>query len=407
MKRVVIVGGGAAGLLCGYFAAKGGASALIVDKNTRPGRKMMISGKGRCNLTNNCDVRRFMESVTKNASFLFSALYFLPPQRLMELVEAAGLPLKTERGNRVFPQSDKAVDVVDTVYAMAKDAGCEYLNAEVKSVVIEDGRAAGVVTSAGALKADAVVIATGGASYTRTGSTGDGYRFAKEAGHTVIPVRPSLVPLVTAGDTAKRLMGLSLKNVALTLRESGRDKPVYEDFGEMLFTHFGLSGPIVLSASAHMEQGKKYSVSVDLKPALSLEELSKRISRDFAANPNRDYLNSLDDLLPKKLIPVIVDLSGIDPRKKVNSVTREERNGLAGLLKKLDFTVTGTRPVEEAIITSGGVEVKEIDPKTMESKLVKGLYFAGEVLDVDALTGGYNMHIAMATGALAGESAAK
>ena len=407
MKRVVIIGGGAAGLLCGYFAAQNGASALIVDKNARPGRKMMISGKGRCNLTNNCDVRRFMESVTRNASFLFSALYFLPPRRLMELVEESGLPLKTERGNRVFPQSDKAVDVVDTVYAMAKNAGCEYVNAEVKSLKIEDGRVVGIITSVGVINADAVVIATGGASYTRTGSTGDGYRFAREAGHTVTPIRPSLVPLVTEGDTAKRLMGLSLKNVALTLRESGRDKPVYEDFGEMLFTHFGLSGPIVLSASAHMRQGARYTVSVDLKPALSLDELSKRIARDFSENPNKDFVNSLDDLLPKKMIPVIVDLSGIDPHKKVNSVTRDERAKLTALLKKLDFTVTGTRPVEEAIITSGGVNVKEIDPKTMESKLVKGLYFAGEVLDVDALTGGYNMHIAMATGALAGESAAK
>ena len=407
MKRVVIVGGGAAGLLCGRFAASAGASALIIDKNARPGRKMMISGKGRCNLTNNCDVRRFMESVTKNAAFLYSALYFLPPQRLMELVEAAGLPLKTERGNRVFPQSDKAVDVVDTVYAMAKNAGCEYLNAEVGSVVIENGRAVGVVTSAGRLKADAVVIATGGASYTRTGSTGDGYRFAKEAGHTVTPLRPALVPLVTEGDTAKRLMGLSLKNVALSLFETGKDKPVYEEFGEMLFTHFGLSGPIVLSASAHIERGKKYDVCIDLKPALSHEELSKRIVRDFAANPNRDFVNSLDELLPKKLIPVIVGLSGIDPRKKANSVTREERTHLTELLKRLRFSVAGTRPIEEAIVTSGGVDVREVDPKTMESKLVSGLYFAGEVLDVDALTGGYNMHIAMATGALAGESAAK
>ncbi len=407
MKRVVIIGGGAAGLLCGYFAAKNGASVLIVDKNARPGRKMMISGKGRCNLTNNCDVRRFMESVTKNASFLYSALYFLPPQRLMELIEEAGLPLKTERGNRVFPVSDKAVDVVDAVYAMAKSAGCEYLNAEVKSLIVKNGAAVGVDTSSGRIGADSVVVATGGASYTRTGSTGDGYKFAKEAGHTVEPIRPSLVPLVTAGGTAKRLMGLSLKNVALKLTEDGRDKPVFEDFGEMLFTHFGLSGPMVLSASAHMEQGKRYSVSVDLKPALTTEELSKRIARDFAAYPNKDFANSLDDLLPKKMIPVIVDLSGIDPHKKVNSVTREERAKLAALLKKLDFAVTGTRPVEEAIITSGGVNVKEIDPKTMESKLVKGLYFAGEVIDVDALTGGYNMHIAMATGALAGENAAK
>ena len=394
-------------MLCGCFAARNGASALIVDKNARPGRKIMISGKGRCNLTNNCDVRRFMESVTKNAGFLYSALFFLPPQRLMEIIEAQGLPLKTERGNRVFPRSDKAVDVVDAVYAMAKDAGRGYMNAEVKSIIIENGVVAGVETSSGKIEADAVVVATGGASYTRTGSTGDGYRFAREAGHTVEPIRPSLVPLVTAGDTARRLMGLSLKNVALKLYEAGRDKPVFEDFGEMLFTHFGLSGPMVLSASAHMEQGKKYSISIDLKPALTVEELSKRVARDFAENPNKDFVNSLDDLLPKKLIPVIVDLSGIDPRKKVNSVTREERGRLAELLKKLEFTVTGTRPVEEAIITSGGVNVKEINPKTMESKLVKGLYFAGEVIDVDALTGGYNMHIAMATGALAGENAAK
>ena len=403
----MIVGGGPAGMLCGYFAALGGASVLIVDKNARPGRKMMISGKGRCNLTNNCDVRRFMESVTKNAGFLYSALYFLPPQRLMELVEAAGLPLKTERGSRVFPQSDRAVDVVDAVFAMAKNAGCEYRCAEVRSIVYENGAAVGVVTSSGVIAADAVVIATGGASYTRTGSTGDGYRFAREAGHTVEALRPSLVPLVTAGDTAKRLMGLSLKNVAIKLKKEGMEKPVYEDFGEMLFTHFGLSGPIVLSASAHMELGEKYSVSVDLKPALSIEDLSKRIARDFAANPNKDFVNSLDELLPKKLIPVIVELSGIDPRKKVNSVTRPERFELARLLKSLDFTVTGTRPVEEAIVTSGGVNVKEIDPKTMQSKLVSGLYFAGEVIDVDALTGGFNMHIAMATGALAGENAAK
>ena len=406
MKRVVIIGGGAAGLFCGCFAARNGASALIVDKNSRPGRKMMISGKGRCNLTNNCDVRRFMESVTKNAGFLFSALYFLPPQRLMELMEEQGLPLKTERGNRVFPQSDKAADVVDAVYAMAKDAGCGYFCAEVKSIIIENGSAVGVETTSGKLAADAVVIATGGASYTRTGSTGDGYRFAEAAGHTVEPIRPSLVPLVTAGDTARRLMGLSLKNVSLKLYEAGVGKPVFEDFGEMLFTHFGLSGPIVLSASAHMDRGKKYSVSVDLKPALTVDELSKRIARDFAETPNKDFVNSLDELLPKKLIPVIVDLSGIDPRKKVNSVTREERGRLAELLKNLGFVVAGARPVEEAIITSGGVNVKEINPKTMESKLVKGLYFAGEVIDVDALTGGYNMHIAMATGALAGENAA-
>lgn len=393
-------------MLCGYFAALGGASALIIDKNSRPGRKMMISGKGRCNLTNNCDIRRFMESVPRNASFLYSALNFLPPSRIMELLEASGLPLKTERGSRVFPQSDRAADVVDAVFALAKGAGCEYRSAAVKSVLTEGGRAVGVETDGGVIRADAVVIATGGASYTRTGSTGDGFAFARALGHTVVPLRPSLVPLVTAGNTAKQLMGLSLKNVAVTLTDAGSGKKLFDDFGEMLFTHFGLSGPVILSASAHMKEGMRCTLSVDLKPALAAEELSKRILRDFSANPNRDYVNSLDELLPKKLIPVIVDLSGIDPRKKVNSVTREERDRLAKLLKSLEFTVTGTRPIEEAIVTSGGVSVKEINPKTMESKLVAGLYFAGEVIDVDALTGGYNMHIAMATGALAGESVA-
>ena len=393
-------------MLCGYFAASGGASVRIIDKNARPGRKMMISGKGRCNLTNNCDVRRFMESVTRNPDFLYSALYFLPPQRLMELIEAAGLPLKTERGNRVFPVSDKAADVVDTVFAIAKGAGCDYVNATVKSLIVEGGAVTGVKTDRGDFFADAVVIATGGASYPRTGSTGDGYRLAESVGHRIVPVRPSLVPLVTAGNTAKKLMGLSLKNVAVTLSEMDGGR-VYDDFGEMLFTHFGLSGPVILSASAYLEPGREYEAAVDLKPALTAEDLSKRIVRDFSANPNRDFINSLDELLPKKLIPVIVELSGIDPRKKVNSVMREERMRLVALLKRFTLIVTGTRPIDEAIVTAGGVDVKEIDPKTMRSKLADGLYFAGEVIDVDALTGGYNMHVAMATGALAGARAAE
>lgn len=325
----------------------------------------------------------------------------------MEILEDFGLALKTERGNRVFPQSDKSVDVVDALFALTKRVGCAYENTVVKSVVAENGKITGVDTEHGRVSTDAVVIATGGASYTRTGSTGDGYRFAERLGHTVVPLRPALVPLVTEGNVAGKLMGLSLKNVSVTMNDRKSGKSVYDGFGEMLFTHFGLSGPIILSASSYIKIGGKYKIAIDLKPALTLDELSKRILRDFASNQNRDFTNSLDDLLPKNLCPVIVELSGIDPRKKVNSVTREERIGLAKLLKSFEFNVIGTRPIEEAIITSGGVSVKEIDPSTMASKLVDGLYFAGEVIDVDALTGRYNMHIAMATGALAGANAAK
>ena len=406
MKNIVVIGAGAAGLLCGYFAAAAGASVTLLDKNERPGRKIMITGKGRCNLTNNCDVRRFMESVPKNASFLYSALNFLSPTDLIALVENAGLPLKTERGNRVFPKSDKAVDVVDTLFSLVSSVGCKFRTAKALRILSEDGRVMGVKTDRGDFPADAVVIATGGASYPRTGSTGDGYALAKELGHTIEPIKPSLVPLVTAGKGAAKLMGLSLKNVSVTLREKENGKVLFEDFGEMLFTHFGLSGPIILSSSVFVRQGEHYTVSLDTKPALSVEELSKRILRDFSENINKDFINSLDALLPKKLIPYVVEVSGIPPRKKVNTITKEERLGFARLLKSLEFEVVGTRPIDEAIVTSGGVSVKEINPKTMMSKLVEDLYFAGEVIDVDALTGGYNLHIAMATGALAGASAA-
>lgn len=406
MKRVAVIGGGAAGLMCGYFAALNGASVKIIEKNTRPGRKIMISGKGRCNITNNCDVRRFMESVVVNPNFLYSALNFMSPSDLIELMEKNGLPLKTERGNRVFPVSDKAVDVVDTLYEMVVSAGCQFVNDIVSGIIVESGKVTGVKTEKAVINADCVVVATGGASYTRTGSTGDGYRFARESGHTVVPLKPSLVPLVTKGKTAARLMGLSLKNASLRIADAETGREVYSDFGEMIFTHFGISGPMVLSASSHIGDDREYNAFIDLKPALSEDELSARIVRDFADAPNRDFINSLDELLPKKLIPVIVELSGIDGRKKVNSITRDERKSLVYLLKNFPLTVTGKRPIEEAIITSGGVSVREINPKTMMSKLVDGLYFAGEVMDVDALTGGYNMHIALSTGALAGYSCA-
>lgn len=407
VKRVIVIGGGAAGLLCGYFAAVNGASVKIIEKNTRPGRKILISGKGRCNITNNCDVRRFMENVVVNANFLYSALNFLSPDELMNLMENNGLPLKTERGNRVFPVSDKAMDVVDTLHKMVIDAGCQFINETVIDVIFENSVAVAVKTNKTVYDAESIVIATGGASYSRTGSTGDGYKFARKLGHTIVPIKPSLVPLVTEGKTAQKLMGLSLKNVSLRINCAENGKQIYSDFGEMIFTHFGISGPMVLSASSHLDDGFKYNAYIDLKPALNEEELSSRIVRDFASAPNKDYANSLDELLPKKLIPVVVDFSGIDPRKKANSVTKDERKRLAALLKNFPITIIGKRPIEEAIITSGGVSVKEINPKTMMSKLVGNLYFAGEVMDVDALTGGFNMHIAMSTGALAGYSCAK
>ncbi len=409
MKNVVIIGGGAAGLKAAISAAykykDGGAVITVVEKNSRPCRKVMITGKGRCNVTNNCDLDALIANTPRNPRFLYSAFSSFMPQDTMTFFESVGVPLKTERGNRVFPCSDKAVDIVDALVNTAKASGVKILNGEAVAVLTENGNATGVKLSDGEiLPADSVVIATGGVSYSVTGSTGDGHRFAKTLGHTVTEISGSLVPMNCHEGFCTRLSGLSLKNVTLSLFENGKKKPVFSEMGEMLFTHFGISGPLVLSASAYVKAGKQYSVLIDLKPALSLDVLDNRILRDFSQLQNKDFINSLDALLPKSLIPAVVKLSGIEGDKKVNQISREERLRLCEVIKKFPLSITGLRPVEEAIITRGGVSVKEINPATMESKLISGLYFAGEVIDVDAFTGGFNLQIAFSTGYLAGQN---
>jgi predicted Rossmann fold flavoprotein len=409
LKNIVIIGGGAAGLKAAISAAykyKGsGTKIVIIEKNNRPARKVMITGKGRCNVCNNCDIDTLIANTPRNPRFLYSAFSAFTPQDTMTYFESVGVPLKTERGNRVFPVSDKAVDIVDALVNNVKALGVKIINAEAEAILTENGAVSGVKLSSGeVLPADSVVIATGGVSYSGTGSTGDGYRFAKMLGHTVTDISGSLVPMNCHEGFCTHLSGLTLKNVNLSLFENGKKKPVYSEMGEMLFTHFGISGPLVLSASAYVKQGKEYTVLIDLKPALSMEMLDSRILRDFSELQNKDFANSLDGLLPKSLVPVVVKLSGIQRDKKVNQISREERLCLCEIIKKLPLHITGLRPVEEAIITRGGVSVKEINPATMESKLVSGLFFAGEVIDVDAFTGGFNLQIAFSTGFLAGQN---
>lgn len=389
-------------------AARRGLQVVLLERNPRMARKVMITGKGRCNITNNCAVDEFIAHVPENGRFLYSCLSALPPQRMMAFLEGEGLNVKTERGNRVFPVSDKAADVVDTLVAFAKKAGCRFAHGRADRLLLTNGSCRGVRLETGeTLSAGAVIVCTGGLSYPLTGSTGDGYRFAAQAGHTVTPARPSLVPLVAADSWCAEVQGLSLRNCALKVLDTKNAKhPIlYEDFGEMLFTHFGVSGPMILSASAHMRKMEpgRYRLLIDLKPALPAEQLDARIVRDFEKYKNHDFANSLGDLLPRSLCPVAVKLSGIDPALKCNAITREQRHRLGALLKSLPVTVEGFRPVEEAIVTSGGVKVSEVNSRTMESKLVKGLYFAGEVLDVDAYTGGFNLQIAFSTGAAVGE----
>ena len=407
MRKIIIIGGGAAGLMAAVSAAKSHSDAKItvIEKNARPGRKLMITGKGRCNVTNNCDIDTLISNTAKNARFLYSAFCNFSPADTMNFFENASVPLKTERGNRVFPVSDKASDIVDALYKEVKKSGAEIINGTVASVATDSGKVTGVKLQNGEyLPADSVLIATGGASYPLTGSTGDGYGFAKESGHTVTEIKPSLVPLCCHEGFCTKLSGLTLKNVTLSLFEEGKDKPLFKEMGEMLFTHFGVSGPLVLSASAYIKDlsKTKYTCFIDLKPALTFEQLDSRILRDFSEFSNKNFSNSLNKILPKTLIPVIVSLSGIDPEVKTNQVSREERQKLVSLLKNFKLTVTGTRPIAEAIITSGGVSVREINPKTMESKLISGLFFAGEVIDVDAFTGGFNLQIAFSTGYTAG-----
>ncbi len=407
LKKIVIIGAGPAGIMAAITAADNNSNAQITvfEKNEKIGRKLMITGKGRCNLTNNCDIDTLLANVPKNPRFLYSAFNAFAPSDLMTFFEKAGVPLKTERGNRVFPVSDKAVDIVDTLFKVSKQKNVKIANNSVTQILLEDGTVKGVLLDNGEeFFADCLLVATGGASYPLTGSTGDGYRFAEKTGHTVTELSPSLIPLVCHEGFCSHLSGLSLKNVCLSVFENGKKKPIFKEMGEMLFTHFGISGPLVLSASAYIRHldKKEYTAYIDLKPALTLEQLDNRILRDFENAKNKDFQNSLDKLLPKSMISVIVKLSGIGANTKVNQISREQRRSLAELLKALPLHITGTRPIEEAIITSGGVSVKEINPATMESKIIKGLFFAGEVIDVDAFTGGFNLQIAFSTGYLAG-----
>ena len=407
MNKVIVVGGGAAGMMAAISAADSGAEVILIEKNEKLGKKVYITGKGRCNITNESDVENLLKNVRSNPKFLYSAFYTFDSYRMMEFLEGEGLKLKTERGNRVFPESDKSSDVIKTLKkALEKRKVKIVLNTKVLNIDIKDGICHGVIVQSGdksgSYTADKVIVATGGCSYQSTGSTGDGYRFAKDADIKVTKCYPSLVPFNIGSDIPKRLQGLSLRNVKVTLSDKG--KVLYEELGEMLFTHFGVSGPLVLSAST-LASGKDVSqmeLSIDLKPALSKEQLDERILRDFSENRNSYFKNSLSRLLPAKMIPVIVELSEIDEKKQVNNITKEERNRLVNLLKGLTFKVESLRVFNEAIITKGGVSVKEINPGTMEAKKVKGLFFAGEVLDLDAVTGGYNLQIAWSTGYLAG-----
>ena len=396
----VIVGGGAAGLFCSVQLAWQGKKVLVAEHMERCGKKLLITGKGRCNVTNNCDVGTVMKNIPRNGKFMYSALYGFSPEDTMAFFEGLGVALKTERGNRVFPVSDKAADIADALVHTAKQAGVEFVHDNIKSLIIENGSLRGVRGEKNSYCGEKVIIATGGKSYPRTGSTGQGYKLARSAGHTVTEITPSLCPVVTEEkEECAKAMGLSLKNCTLSLRANEDKKPLFCELGEMLFTHFGLSGPLVLSASAHMQDMKenRYYLDIDLKPGLSSEQLDSRILRDFNDFPNRDFGNSLNKLLPSKIIPVIVSRSGIAPDKKVNQISKEERTRLVETVKKLTYTVREMRSIDEAIVTRGGVDVKEINPGTMESKLLKNLYFIGEVLDVDAYTGGFNLQIAFST----------
>ncbi len=400
MYDVIVVGGGAAGLLSAGTAASLGKNTLLIEKMPRTARKILVTGKGRCNVTNNCDVETVLKNIVSNPKFLYSVLGNFSPEDTMNLFEGLGVPLKTERGNRVFPQSDRAMDIADALRRYCDMYGVKVLTDTVKELLISDGEIKGVKTESGKECFSAsVIVATGGLSYSKTGSTGDGYRLAKTAGHSIVPTRASLVGLKIAGGECKEMQGLSLKNIKLSLYNKSNNKCIYREMGEMLFTHFGVSGPIALSASAHLKENpQNYYIELDLKPALSLEMLDARLSRDFSENLNRDFLNSLSKLLPKAMIAVVVGRSNIPAHQKVNQITKEQRQGLCRVLKSMRFDVCGREDIETAIITAGGVESREINPKTMESKLVKGLYFAGEVIDVDALTGGFNLQIAFSTG---------
>lgn len=405
---VIVIGAGAAGLIAAGKAAEMADRVILIEKNDIVGKKLLITGKGRCNITNSAEIEDMITQYPRNAKFLYSALYTFTNEDIIRLIEDNGVKTKVERGGRVFPVSDRSRDVVNALKRYALKDNVTLRRDTVKSLIIEDGAVKGVKTAGGSVKGESVIVCTGGKSYPKTGSTGDGYKFAAQAGHTVIDPKASLIPVVTEEKWVCDIMGLSLRNIKITAYNA-KNKKVFSDFGEMLFTHFGISGPVVLSMSAYLKNiGKeKYRIEIDLKPALTEEQLTARIMRDFEKRSKKHLINSLDDLLPKALIPVIVSLSDIDAHKAVNEITREERGEIVRLLKHFTLTAVGVRPVEEAIVTSGGVKTDEINPSTMESKLVRGLYFAGEVIDVDGYTGGYNLQAAWSTGCLAGMSASK
>lgn len=404
-NRVIVIGAGAAGLMAAGKAAERGREVLLLEKNDRVGKKLLISGKGRCNITNNTDIEGLIQNIPGNGNFLYSSFYTFSNTDLIELFNKEGLETKVERGGRVFPVSDKARDVVQMLHRFTQKMGAEIqLNTPVKGIEAKNDSVAGVRLKDGSfIEASSVVLATGGASYPGTGSTGDGYEMAKRLGHSIIPLKPSLVPLLTAEKWVGELQGLSLKNISITLLDK-KDRKIYSDFGEMLFTHFGVSGPVILSCSRHiLHYGyRNVKLVIDLKPALDEETLDVRLQRDFDKYSRKQFKNSLDDLLPQKLIPVIIMLSQIPEDKPVNQITKTERRALAKLLKAFTLEIAGSRPISEAIVTVGGVCTDEINPSTMESKLVKGLYLAGEVIDVDGYTGGFNLTIAFSTGYTAG-----
>lgn len=404
MRKIIIIGGGAAGLIASATAAKRGEDVTVIEKNSRPARKVMITGKGRCNVTNACfDLDDLINSVVTNKRFMYSAFSSFMPYDTIALIEEMGVPTKIERGNRVFPESDKAVDIVDALVKNAKQSGVKFVEGTVTSFNTENNVIKSVNLADGTVvDGDAFAICTGGLSYQSTGSTGDGYRLAESVGHSITDIEPALISLVASNGFVPKLQGLSLRNISIKLLDG--EKEIYSDFGEMLFTHYGVSGPVILSASSHMTHPKEhnYKIVIDLKPALDEQTLDKRIQRDFAENTNKDFINSLSKLLPNKLIPIIVKLSGIEPSEKVNQITKAQRQNLVHLLKNFTVNISDFRPINEAIITSGGIDVKEINPKTMGSKIIDNLFFAGEVIDVDAYTGGFNLQVAFSTGYLCG-----
>lgn len=413
MPNVIVIGGGPAGMMAAITAAENGNKVTIIEKMPSFGKKLLITGKGRCNITSSLYMSEFIKNTPGNGKFLYSAFQNFTNADIIEFLKKQGLEVKEERGNRIFPVTDKSIDVLNCFLKRMDELKIKYkLHTKVEKILIKNHEIVGVQTERETIKADRVILATGGKSYPLTGSTGDGYRMASEIGHMIEKIKPSLVPLeVYQKETCKQLQGLSLKNIEIKLIDMDKNKTIYEDFGEMIFTHFGISGPTILSASAHLIRYKdveyllkkqKIKLVIDLKPALTEEQLDDRILRDFKELKNKQFKNSLDKLLPQKMIPVIVQYSEIHEDKKVNEITKEERRRLVECLKKFEVNIKGFRPVEEAIVTSGGISIKEINPKTMESKLIKGLYFAGEIIDVDAYTGGFNLQIAYSTGYTAG-----